>query len=343
MSNILIFDTSDNSNVFPNQQLFFYANYTNISSNLPIQGGGSFCNVTLQSNTYNMTYDAGLGIYRYNQTFSSAGVYPFNVSCFGAPLGFSNLYTLDNALVSPEGSFSVRGANVNSGVSETAPVDLAGNGSAFAGNVTQLTITGYSTTQSWQGYFGNVSGTIELADGGGDVLYNWSLANPEGEVFASVINIISWTNVMCFNFTARGNYSSETGGGGGTNLYGTNLSQLESAYSIASDDVDGVDETFNLLGAGTHDLFFIGSRQFSEGECRSTRVFDSTGTGVNNNFEEVLLYDPITRAVIFAAILEEQSLSGYDGGDHDFEMLVLEDGHGADVSATTYYFFVELE
>ena len=47
--------------------------------------------------------------------------------------------------------------------------------------------------------------------------------------------------------------------------------------------------------------------------------------------------------VIFASIIEEASVLGFDDRDHDFEMLVLEDGHGTDLATTTYYFYVELE
>ncbi|MCX6749909.1 MAG: hypothetical protein NTZ83_00460, partial [Candidatus Pacearchaeota archaeon] len=71
------------------------------------------------------------------------------------------------------------GANVNpASPSERAPPDDAHGIDAIAGNVTELSITGFSTTQSWQGYFGNITGTIQLADSGDNVMYNWSLASP---------------------------------------------------------------------------------------------------------------------------------------------------------------------
>ncbi len=235
------------------------------------------------------------------------------------------------------------GGSVTEVRSETAPADTAGSVPAQAGNVTELNIYGYSTTQSWQGYFGNVSGTIQLADANDNVMYNWSLANPQGEVYASTNSSISWTNIQCFNFTATGTYVDESGNGGTTNLYGTNLSILESMFNINSTDVDGVDETFSLIGPGTHDLFYTANQEFTEGECRNTRIYDSSGQGVNDNFEEVLLYEPVSKSIIFAALLEPGSVAGFDGKDYDFEMLVLEDGHGTDTAITTYYFFVELE
>jgi len=239
-------------------------------------------------------------------------------------------------------SVNPTGANITEERTETAPADTAGTHQAQAGNVTELNIFGYSTTQTWQGYFGNVSGVIQLADSGDNVLYNWTLANPQGEVYSSTNETISWTKVQCFNFTATGSQIGDTTGGG-TSLNGTNLTTLENEYNILSSDVDGVDETFTLLGAGTHDLFYVANQQFNEGECRNTRVFGSSGAGVSNQFEEAILYEPTTSSIIFTALLEDSNILGFDSRDYDFEMLVLEDGHGTNIDTTTYYFFVEIE
>ncbi len=239
-------------------------------------------------------------------------------------------------------SAQLNGASVSEVRTERAQNASPTTDGAYAGNVTELTITGTSTTQSWQGYFGNVSGAIELADSSGNALYNWSLANPSGEVYASVNGSITWSNIQCFNFTASEAGGDESGNGGTTNAQGINVTTLETRYGLGSTDTDGVDETFSLVGS-VHDAFFTASQSFSAGECPSTALYDSTGAGVDGNFEEALLYEPATGAVVFASLLESGSVNGFDGSDYDFEMLVLEDGHSGDVSTTTYYFFVELE
>jgi hypothetical protein len=234
------------------------------------------------------------------------------------------------------------GANVNTLNSTSATAAAPSSVAAQAGNVSELNIFGYSVTQSWQGYNGNVTGAIQLADGSNFVMYNWSVISPQGEVFASTNSSIQWGNIQCFNFSARGNFSSDTAQAGGTSLYGINLTQLEAQYGIAYDDVDGVNETFTLSGSGTHDLFYVANQQFSEGECRNTRVYDNTGQGVSDHFEEALLYEPTSASVIFASLIEKDLFS-YNNRTSDFEMLVLEDGHGTNVATTPYYFFVELQ
>jgi hypothetical protein len=224
------------------------------------------------------------------------------------------------------------GANYSGEVTTTAPADSPQSHTALAGNVTYLTLTGFTTTQAWQGYYGNVSGTVQLADGANKVLYNWSLASPSGEVYASEngTGAIAWVNVTCYNFT--GNYS--TGG--------ARLAKLETRFNISTDDVDGVNETFS--DGNSHDGFYTANRQFTTGQCPAAYMFNGTGISAIGNYEEVLLTDASDDVqVIFTALLEENNKVGFDGKYYDFEMIVLENGHGTDTNSRDYYFYVELE
>lgn len=235
------------------------------------------------------------------------------------------------------------GANItNIGVSQTAPSSQAGSVPAQAGNVTELNLFGYTSTQAWQGYFGNVTGTIQLGDANGNVLYNWSDVSPTGEVYASTNSTIYWTNIQCFNYTATGTFANENGNGGTTNLYGTNLSLLQNEFGINSTDVDSVNNTFNLIGGSTHKQFYTANQQFTAGECQNTNIYDNTGAGESNKFAELLLYEPQSKSVVFTSLLN-QNVLGFDNRTHDFEMLVLDNGHETDVSTTNYYFYVELQ
>ena len=54
------------------------------------------------------------------------------------------------------------------------------------------------------------------------------------------------------------------------------------------------------------------------------------------------MYEPQSSSVIFTSLLNE-NVFGFDNNPHDFEMLVLENGHLTDTSVTPYYFWVELE
>ena len=234
------------------------------------------------------------------------------------------------------------GASVNQIQNSTAPNDPAGAQQAVAGNVTEVNLNGYSSTQSWQGYYGNVTGTIQLSDGGNNVLYNWSDTNPKGEIYSSTISNVDWTNIQCFNFTAKGTFESDVSNRGGTSQYGLNLTQLQDNFSIPYDAVDSVNKTFNLNGSGNHATFYTNNFEFSDGTCQSTRLYTNLGQGVSGKFEEVLLYDPTSRGVVYTSLLN-QDILGFDNRSHDFEMIVPEDGHGTDTATTTYYFYMELQ
>ena len=209
--------------------------------------------------------------------------------------------------------FAVNGAGTVNTVGQSTGMDSpsAGNHAAIAGNVTELDIVSDAPTQAWSGYFGNVTGSIQLANAGGDVMYNWSASDPSGYVLASVNQTVEWTQLACAT--------------------ADNMTALEAEFKIGEDDKDGVTETFTNT-AGNHVI-----AQQNVNSCNSINVYNDTGAS-GSNFEELLLWDG--DAAVFASILEQDAL-GFDNKQHDFEMLVLEDGHN-NADTKEYYFFVEL-
>ena len=232
------------------------------------------------------------------------------------------------------------GATTSAGSSESSPSGGAGNHSAIAGNMTALTIfSGTAGSQGWQGYYGNVSGGLSLSDGSSNMLYNWSVATPSGEVYAATNSSVTWLNIQCFNMTASGTYTDETGAGGATNQNGTNATILETEFGFDFTDLDGINETFDT---NNHDAFFTAGQEFTADECKSLQLFTNETQAEDGIFEEILLYEPATRTAVFMAILEDSKM-GFKNSPVDFQMIVPEDGHGTDTDITTYYFFIEIE
>ncbi|MBW2972299.1 hypothetical protein KY359_04655 [Candidatus Woesearchaeota archaeon] len=201
---------------------------------------------------------------------------------------------------------------------------------ALAGNVTQLSINGNTVTQTWQAYYGNVSGTILLDDALNNTIYNWAVASPEGEIYASESPIdFTHGNVFCYDFNATDS---------GYPAFNT-LSEYEALLGLDSDDADGIDETFT---EGTnYDVFYVGS-YYVNSTCPTTQMYDQNEVQDPDKFQEVLLYDNTSNRMVYTAILE-QDAQGFKGEYWDFEMIVGENGHDGDTTTTTYYFYVELE
>ncbi len=202
---------------------------------------------------------------------------------------------------------------------------------ALAGNVTQLTVAGNTVTQTWQGYYGNVTGTITLDDANNNTMYDWSLASPEGEIYAST-STITWTsgNVKCYDLQlSDASYSAHV-----------TLTELETSLGLAAADVDGVDETYTE--GTTYDAFYVGEYQINA-VCPETQTYNGSEAKDTNSFQEVLLYDNTSNKIVYTAIIEETEPVGFNDQYWDFQMLVGENGHNGDTSTTPYYFYVELE
>ncbi|MBI4453905.1 S8 family serine peptidase [Candidatus Woesearchaeota archaeon] len=66
---------------YQNEEIYFFANYTNFSSSLPVTS--ATCNITFNdtSSKFIMSYNSGMGYYQYNRTFANATLYSYNITC----------------------------------------------------------------------------------------------------------------------------------------------------------------------------------------------------------------------------------------------------------------------
>ncbi len=193
---------------------------------------------------------------------------------------------------------------------------------AKAGNVTSLIINFTGITETWQGYYGNITGKIVLDNADNKSMYDWTVNSPTGNIFAVNESISDWSSVDCFNFTAS---SPEL-----------NLSSLESALGLDSSDADGVDETFNTT---THATVYVGTNSFTN-QCPATKLYVDDGS--STSFDNVLLYDPTTKNVIYTAVIYQDS-TGFSNTNVDFQIIVGENGHGSAAGTKTpYYFYFQL-
>lgn len=213
----------------------------------------------------------------------------------------------------------------------------------WAGNISRISISGVSLTTHWAGFYGNISGGITLDDENNRTLYNWTNTNPRGEIFATTATSVNWSNgpasdeglgqqnLRCFQMQdIVSNTSTEED---------VNRTDLEATMGLLENDVDGIDETFTV--AQGHVEFTVGSSNFSANHCSATRMFNSTEQKGVSEYVELILYDDSNDAVIYTALIANNSM-GFIGGQTDWEMMVLENGNGTNTAPTTYYFYVEL-
>lgn len=215
--------------------------------------------------------------------------------------------------------------------SRTAGLDTdTGYGvNASAGNLTQLNIESVTRTLRWQGYYGNVTGTITLDDANNNTFYDWALTSPSGEVYATNDSgTIQWALTKCFNNSAEGPGFNCTGQG----EVCLNITTVEQEwYSMEASDSDGVDETFDSVASLT-----VGSNVLTN--CPATRLYENSSQSVSH-WNEALLTINNTHTLIYASIIEDDAY-GFNNETWDFQMLVGDNGELEGV--TPYFFYTEL-
>jgi hypothetical protein len=200
---------------------------------------------------------------------------------------------------------------------------------AQAGNMTPMKINSTRITSRWQGYYGNITGTITLDDANNNTLYSWDIANPQGEIYAvNDSKAVQWTQVICLNMSDPN-----------TNNVNVTVSALENALGITdANDREGVNETFNLTFTGSFDVGSSVTIDSTSG-CGAVSLYVNDAYDTLNFNETILTDNTSNHNVIYVAILEQQQ-QGFSGANLDFQMIVGENGDTT--TATEYYFYVEL-
>lgn len=224
------------------------------------------------------------------------------------------------------------------------------NTTAIAGNVTEMNFNSSSITRTYQGYFGNITGMIVLGDAQNNSLYDWTIASPQGEIYAvRSVTVPTWGSVTC---AAQWELQAE-----------------DSALGVNETiDEDSINRTFVKGGAPdqaarfgsselVHPQFWVANQSIAENDCPVAVMYNSSSQP-SPYFKEVLLSDNdninatdggfvIYTAIIAHTLNPFAESDGFDQRTHDFEMIVGENGHGTQDGATattsTYWFYLELD
>ena len=198
---------------------------------------------------------------------------------------------------------------VNSNTSY-APSDSAGSSAATGGNITQIDLSVSTSTSKWQGYYGNVSGGITLANSDNSKkMYAWT-NSIAGEVFATQddnMNTSKWTGL--------------------TNRTGANIDTNFSLGS-ASDNATNtfVNESSSITVAGTP-YGGIGNS--------SVMTYNSSNAPTWETIALANSTSPAEANYVFVGVINDDG-EAYNGANADFQMIVPVSG------SPTYYFYVEL-
>jgi hypothetical protein len=210
------------------------------------------------------------------------------------------------ALIAGAISAIPEGAQVAIGSQETRATPVPQNVTADAGNVTNVNITSNSQTQAWQGFFGDVNGSLVLEDASGDLFYSWNLTNVSGEVYASRDNAINFAAIFPNNNCSIDNVLTGFG---------------------RSDSVN------NTYSPATNRAVLVGNVQINASSSCATYTYvnDSPQSAFFHNI--ILTDDPNVNATgqpnatvggntsVYVALIEN-NIAGFDSATHDYQLLV---------------------
>jgi hypothetical protein len=181
---------------------------------------------------------------------------------------------------------------------------------------TITTINFVATTQNphWKGFVGNITGQYALMDSNNLSLYDWSLANAKGEIYATRQSTpVEWDSVSCATFE--------------------NITKEETALGFLETDEDNINRTFNDT---THSEFYAGDTLISADSCPSTTLYVE-GEKQSTKFFELLLID---ENIVYTGLIEDAEV-GYSNKTYDYQMIVPDNVDQGEPSEI-YYFYIEL-
>ncbi|NOZ80363.1 MAG: hypothetical protein GXP63_01710 [DPANN group archaeon] len=197
------------------------------------------------------------------------------------------------------------------------------NSSHSGGKIIVANLNVTQQDSHWKAYVGNVSGRLVLENANNYSIFEWTITEVTGEVYATRGNSVNWTTVECANITH------------------VDAEELAMNHTASYTPDDNITNTFST--ANNHSSFFAGASTITQNSCNfTTQTFVNGSQQVGSTyFKEILLYDGTS--IVYSTLMESDRY-GYDtGSTYDYQILVAERGDPEfSGQSTNYYFYVEL-
>jgi len=220
------------------------------------------------------------------------------------------------------------GPTVTYNSSEQAIPQSAAELNTSGGSITTMNLNATAQNIRWKAYVGNITQALTLDNINNQTVFSWNLENIIGELYATRSSAtINWTNVNC------------TWSYNGTSTV-RDVEEVENRAINHTNPDDNISATFTNQ---EHSSFFVGAREILADTCYSIHTYVNDAAQ-SVSFEEVLLYDGSNETngnLIYGSVFEE-NVTGFDGQEYDFQVIVPDSGLASWTSSITYYFYVEL-
>lgn len=207
--------------------------------------------------------------------------------------------SLSMVVAAPVGGSTTVGASTSGTSTASSTVSIDG------GNVTYVDVNSNVVTSRWAGFYGNVSGSLFLADASSNNFYQWSISSMTGAVvYAADGTISDWAQGSSIVPLTNANAPTNVNG-----VYTDNFTQ-----------------TYNANEAFTSSTYNIASTPYAT-------TYNSSG--VAGNLKTYALYSNTDAKTIWAGKVVDDA-NGFDGSTVDYQILLPAQ------TGTTYSFYMEL-
>lgn len=227
------------------------------------------------------------------------------------------------------------------------------------GYIYNITINESQPTFKWVGYVGHIQGTYALQDASANALYDWTIANVTGEIYATKEGPQT-SGVWFEQNTGAGSINPYNGGiPEWDNIICANSSQMHMESSMMNHShmaEDRLNATFennrfsiaefyagptlvnNTISGGSTGCYGTYLRNITENttKWRETLLTDNTYQNLSDAADTIRVYD-----IIYAAQINNDT-SGFNGELYDFQIILPQSGLEGTVSNIAYYFYIEL-
>jgi hypothetical protein len=194
---------------------------------------------------------------------------------------------------------------------KTTPVNIT----AYGGNITWLRIDATQQTKRWQGFVGNMSGSLVLDDAANNTMYSWNLSNVTGEIYASTNCSLDWNLVSPQNDCSIDNY-----------ITGTGSDSASKTYTPSSNS-----NTYQILSMVINASSTCAAYPYVNSSAQST-FFENIILAAGANAST-------TNQTIYAATIDGATEpNGFNGEQFDYQMLVPANG----TTGTVYCLYAEI-
>jgi uncharacterized membrane protein len=193
------------------------------------------------------------------------------------------------------------------GTAETYTVTGANAYSAEGGNITEVNVSSDASTSKWQGFWGNISGSLRLGDGTSNIFYDWSGITFQA-VYASPGTTLNWATV------------SDLAGQGAREGKDTD-------YNLTSTDPDSINQTMSGAACSAGTIF-----------TNADGVTPYNSTAGAGSWETCLGEDTSNLAgTVFGTDVISAGADAFNGDTVQYQLMV-----PVEEAGTNYYFYLEI-